>query len=134
VFNAATDFSTLTLSGTERIHINGNGVFLNQPWIAHSFMDFEGEPHSSTSFSYVNGSTIGGSAYPLFILSEINSAFAVHFSRLILSAGYRQRLRAGSRARKGQRAILCRERHRYRLPARRREHCAGGLHVQHHNF
>ena len=91
VFNAVTDFSTLTLGGSERIHVNSSGVFLNQPWIAHAFMDFEGEPHSSTSFSYVNGSAISGlTAYPLFILSEINSADAVHFSRLTLSAGQSQ--------------------------------------------
>src|SRR5882724_7431777 len=85
VFNSTADFSALSLSGVERIHINSNAVLLNQPWIVHSGMDFEGEPHVTTSFSYVNGAQlIANTAYPMFILGEWGDG--VHFSRLLLDS------------------------------------------------
>jgi hypothetical protein len=85
VFNSTADYSALSLSAVERIHINSNGVFLNQPWIVHSGMDFEGEPHVTTSFSYVNGAQlIANTAYPMFILGEWSDG--VHFSRLLLDS------------------------------------------------
>jgi hypothetical protein len=89
VFNSTADFSALSLSAVERVHINSNAVLLNQPWIIHSGMDFEGEPHVTTSYSYVNGAQIvANNAYPMFILGEWGDG--VHFNRLLLASNQPQ--------------------------------------------
>jgi hypothetical protein len=93
VFNSTLDLTTgLSISGNPsvRVHVNSATVWLNQPWIPYGAMDFEGEPHVTTSFQYVQGGQIEGLAYPLFILPEFNGASAVHFSRLLLFAGQSQ--------------------------------------------
>jgi hypothetical protein len=91
VFNATTDFSALVLTSVERVHINSNAVWLNQPWVVHNSMEFEGEPHVTTSFSYVNGSQIiANTAYPLLILGEYSNSSSVHFTRLQLTGNQSQ--------------------------------------------
>jgi hypothetical protein len=92
VFNGTTDFSSGIAfgSGIVRIHVNSSNVWVNQPWIMRSGMDFEGEPRNTTSFSYVNGSAIiGSTAYPLFLISEASGS-SLHFSRLQLTCGQPQ--------------------------------------------
>src|SRR5712664_1441330 len=87
-FNATLDLTnglTNTFSYSVKIHSNNDFVLINQPWIPHAAMDIEGEPHQTTSFSYVNGSQFFGNANPMFLIPEnVNS---VHFSRLLLVAG-----------------------------------------------
>jgi hypothetical protein len=92
VFNSTADFNSGISYGSAvvRIHINSSNVWLNQPWIAHTAMDYEGEPRVTTSFSYVNGGQIvGGTAYPLLLVPEIGAS-ANHFSRLQLICGQPQ--------------------------------------------
>ena len=92
VFNATTDFTSGISFGVSivRIHVNSSNVWVNQPWIVRSGMDFEGEPRVTTSFSYVNGSAIVGvTAYPLFLVSEASGS-SLHFSRLQLICGQPQ--------------------------------------------
>ena len=85
VFNGTTDFTGLSLGNVDRVHFNTSLAIFNNPIIPRARMDFEGEPHTSTSFSYVNGSQLAaGTAYPLFLLEEPNSVTSVHFSRLLL--------------------------------------------------
>ena len=85
VFNGTTDFTGLGLGNVDRVHFNTSLALFNNPIIPRASMDFEGEPHTSTSFSYVNGSQLAaGTAYPLFLLEEPNSVTSVHFSRLLL--------------------------------------------------
>ena len=87
-FNSTLDLSsglTNTFSYSVKIHFNNDFIVLNQPWIPHSAMDIEGEPHQTTSFSYVNGSQVLGSANPLFLIPE--NVNGLHFSRLLLVAG-----------------------------------------------
>lgn len=85
VFNGTTDFTGLSLGNVDRVHFNTSLALFNNPIIPRGGMDFEGEPHSITSFSYVNGSQLAaGTAYPLFLLEEPNSVTSVHFSRLML--------------------------------------------------
>ena len=88
-FNATTDFTnglTSTFSYSVKIHSNNDFVILNQPWIPRGAMDIEGEPHQTTSFSYVNGTQFGGNANPMFLITEVNGVNAVHFSRVLLLA------------------------------------------------
>ena len=93
-FNSAMDLTTgltNTFSYSVRIHSNNDFVIINQPWILRGSVDIEGEPHQTTSFSYVNGSQFTGNANPMFLLSEVNSANGVHFARLLLApAGVQQ--------------------------------------------
>ena len=88
VFNSTLDFGAGSGScgvNITRIHSNSGQVWVNQPWITRFGMDFEGEPHASTSFSYVNGSQmIAVNAYPMFLLPEGQGS--VHFSRMQLLA------------------------------------------------
>jgi len=88
-FNATTDFTsglTNTFTYSVKIHSNNDFVILNQPWILRGSLDIEGEPHRTTSFSYVNGTTFSGNANPLFLVTEVNGVNGVHFSRLLISA------------------------------------------------
>jgi hypothetical protein len=87
VFNATTDFTTLTRGNfASRIHLAGD-VTLNQSWVLASNMDLEGEPRGGTSFNYVTGSGIGGNAYPLLYAQVLSS---VHLNRLRVSASLSQ--------------------------------------------
>ncbi len=91
VFNATTDMSAVSLSSVERLHINSNAVWLNEPWVVHNGMEIEGEPHVTTSFSYVNGSQIiANTAYPMLILGEYSNSSSVHFTRLLLTGNQSQ--------------------------------------------
>ena len=84
VFNSTGDFNSGITYGSAviRIHSNSSSIFLNQPWIVHASMDFEGEPRVTTSFSYVNGAQIiGGTAYPVILIPEAGGS-GNHFSRL----------------------------------------------------
>jgi hypothetical protein len=86
IFNGTTDFSSLNnLNNALRIHFDC-AVILNNPFILLGNMDFEGEPHSLMSFGYVPGTSIGGTAYPLFFTNNT----AVHMNRLQLSANNSQ--------------------------------------------
>ncbi len=82
VFNSTLDFSTISTTNSVRVHFNTSNAFLNQPWLPHGNMEFEGEPRVTTSFQYVQTSEIQGFAYPFFILS--GQASGVRFSRLFL--------------------------------------------------
>ena len=87
-FNATLDLTTglsNTFGYSVKIHDNDDFVLINQPWILRSAIDIEGEPHQSTSFSYVNGSQVFGAANPMFLISEGQSG--VHFNRLFLNLG-----------------------------------------------
>ena len=62
-FNSTMDLTnglTNVFSYSVKIHSNNNFVIINQPWILRSSIDIEGEPHQTTSFSYVNGSQFLG--------------------------------------------------------------------------
>jgi hypothetical protein len=86
VFNGTTDFNSgITFTaGIVRVHLNSSAIFLNNPWIVRSGMDFEGEPRTTSSFTYVNGSQmIAVGAYPLFLLPETGGG-STHYSRLVL--------------------------------------------------
>jgi hypothetical protein len=85
VFNSTLDFSTISTTSSVRVHLNSSNVWLNQPWIPHGAMEFEGEPRATTSFQYVQTSEIEGFAYPFFILSESSFSSSVRFSRLFLA-------------------------------------------------
>jgi hypothetical protein len=93
-FNATMDLTnglTGTFSYSVKIHTNNDFVLINQPWILRGSLDIEGEPHQTTSFSYVNGTQILGNANPMFLVPEVNGVNGVHFSRLLLgSAGVQQ--------------------------------------------
>src|SRR6266404_8776582 len=87
-FNSTMDLTnglTGIFSYSVKIHINNDFVVINQPWILRSAIDIEGEPHQTSSFSYVNGTQILGGANPMFLLSEVNGVSGVHFSRLLLA-------------------------------------------------
>jgi hypothetical protein len=89
-FNSAMDLTnglTSTFSYSVKIHSNNNFVVINQPWILHSAMEIEGEPHQTTSFSYVNGTQFSGNANPMFLIPEVNGVNGVHFSRVLILAG-----------------------------------------------
>jgi hypothetical protein len=89
-FNATLDLTTgLTnvFSYSVKIHSNNDFVLINQPWILRSSVDIEGEPHQTTSFSYVNGTQFLGSANPMFLITEVNGVNGVHFSRVLIFAG-----------------------------------------------
>jgi hypothetical protein len=89
-FNSTMDLTnglTNTFSYSVKIHSNDDFVLINQPWILHSALDIEGEPHQTTSFSYVNGTQFSGSANPMFLIPEVNGVNGVHFSRVLLSVG-----------------------------------------------
>jgi len=89
-FNATMDLTNgliNTFSYSVKIHSNDNFVVINQPWILRSSMDIEGEPHQTTSFSYVNGSQFLGNANPMFLIPEVNGVSGVHFNRVLLLAG-----------------------------------------------
>ena len=88
-FNSVLDLNTgltSTFGYSVKIHSNDDFVEINQPWILRSAMDIEGEPHQTTSFSYVNGSQFMGNANPMFLISEVNGTSGVHFSRVLLAA------------------------------------------------
>jgi len=87
-FNAAMDLTnglSNTFSFSVKIHTNNDFVILNQPWILHGALDIEGEPHQTTSFSYVNGTQIAGNANPMFLIPQVNGVSGVHISRLLLA-------------------------------------------------
>src|SRR5712692_3915536 len=89
-FNATLDLTnglTNTFSYSVKIHSNNDFVLINQPWILRSSVDIEGEPHQTTSFSYVNGTQFLGSANPMFLITEVNGVNGVHFSRVLIFAG-----------------------------------------------
>jgi len=89
-FNSTMDLTnglTNTYSYSVKIHSNNDFVMINQPWILRSAVDIEGEPHQTTSFSYVNGSQFSGNANPMFLISEVNGVNGVHFSRVLLNVG-----------------------------------------------
>jgi len=88
-FNSTLDLTTgltSTFSYGVKIHSNNDFILINQPWILRGAIDIEGEPHQTSSFSYVNGSQFAGNANPMFLLSEVNGVNGVHFSRLLLVA------------------------------------------------
>jgi hypothetical protein len=88
-FNATLDLTvglTNTFSYSVKIHCNDDFILINQPWIMRTSIDIEGEAHQSTSFAYVNGTQLSGTANPMFLISEVNATNGVHFSRLLLSA------------------------------------------------
>jgi len=93
-FNSVMDLTnglTNTFSYSVRIHSNNDFVLINQPWILRSSVDIEGEPHQTTSFSYVNGTQFLGSGNPMFLIPEVNGVSGVHFARVLLgSAGVQQ--------------------------------------------
>jgi hypothetical protein len=92
-FNATMDLTSglsNTFTYSVKIHSNNDFVILNQPWILRGSVDIEGEPHQSTSFAYVNGSTFSGSANPMFLISEASGVSGVHLSRLLLLAAGNQ--------------------------------------------
>lgn len=93
-FNSTLDLTnglTGIFSYSVKIHTNNDFVLINQPWILRSAIDIEGEPHQTTSFSYVNGTQILGGGNPMFLIPEVNGTNGVHFSRLLLgSAGVQQ--------------------------------------------
>jgi len=93
-FNSTLDLTnglTGTFSYSVKIHTNNDFVLINQPWILRTAIDIEGEPHQTTSFSYVNGTQILGAGNPMFLIPEVNGTSGVHFSRLLLgSAGIQQ--------------------------------------------
>jgi hypothetical protein len=83
VFNSTMDFINAGLSffsSSVRIHFNSSGVIFNQSLIPRPSMSFEGEPRTTTSFSYRNGTPVRGSAYPLILVPQGTSGN--HFSRL----------------------------------------------------
>jgi hypothetical protein len=82
---ASLDFTTIATTLSVRVHFNTSNAFLNQPWLPHGNMEFEGEPRVTTSFQYVQASQILGFAYPFFIVSESGLASGVRFSRLFLA-------------------------------------------------
>jgi hypothetical protein len=87
LFNSTLDFTnglSNTYSSSVKVHLNSQGIWINQPWIPRSGMEFEGETHATTSFQYVQTSVIEGYAYPFFILAEYSGSFAVHFSRILM--------------------------------------------------
>ncbi len=89
-FNATLDLTnglTNTFSYSVKIHSNDDFVLINQPWILRGSIDIEGEPHQTTSFSYVNGTQFLGNANPMFLIPEVNGVNGVHFSRVLLAAG-----------------------------------------------
>src|SRR5467141_918851 len=89
-FNATLDLTnglTNTFSYSVKIHSNDDFVLINQPWILRSAIDIEGEPHQTTSFSYVNGTQFLGNANPMFLIPEVNGVNGVHFSRVLLAIG-----------------------------------------------
>src|SRR6266849_1632175 len=89
-FNATLDLTnglTNTFSYSVKIHSNNDFVLINQPWILRSSVDIEGEPHQTTSFSYVNGTQFPGSANPMFLIPEVSGVGGVHFSRVLIAAG-----------------------------------------------
>src|SRR6266852_587891 len=88
-FNATMDLTnglTNVFSYSVKIHSNNDFVVINQPWILRSSVDIEGEPHQTTSFSYVNGTQFLGSANPMFLITEVNGVNGVHFGRVLLAA------------------------------------------------
>jgi hypothetical protein len=88
-FNSTLDLTnglTNTFSYSVKIHCNDDFILINQPWIMRTSVDIEGEPHQSTSFAYVNGTQISGSANPIFLIPEVNGTSGVHFSRVLLAA------------------------------------------------
>ena len=93
-FNSTLDLTnglTNTFSYSVKIHFNNDFALINQPWIPRTAIDIEGEPHQTTSFSYVNGTQILGSANPMFLIPEVNGTSGVHFSRVLLgSSGVQQ--------------------------------------------
>lgn len=88
-FNSAIDFTTVTgaFSSAVRIHFN-NSSSINQTWIPHSSMDFDGEPRQGTSFQYVNGALVTGTAHPMFLIPEFSNT--VHFNRIFLQSAAQQ--------------------------------------------
>src|SRR3984893_6337388 len=89
-FNATTDLTNgliNTFSYSVKIHSNNNFVVINQPWILRGSMDIAGEPHQTTSFSYVNGTQFSGNANPMFLIPEVNGVSGVHFARVLILAG-----------------------------------------------
>jgi len=78
---------TNTFSYSVKIHSNDDFVLINQPWILRGSIDIEGEPHQTTSFSYVNGTQFLGNANPMFLIPEVNGVNGVHFSRVLLAIG-----------------------------------------------
>jgi hypothetical protein len=89
-FNSTMDLTnglTNTFSYSVKIHSNNDFVLINQPWILRSAIDIEGEPHQTTSFSYVNGTQFSGSANPMFLIPEVNGVNGVHFNRVLLLVG-----------------------------------------------
>src|SRR5229473_278647 len=89
-FNSTMDLTnglTNVFSYSVKIHSNNDFVVINQPWILRGSVDIEGEPHQTTSFSYVNGTQFLGSANPMFLITEVNGVNGVHFSRVLLAIG-----------------------------------------------
>src|SRR6266436_3190598 len=87
-FNSTMDLTnnlTNVFSYSVKIHSNNNFVVINQPWILRSSVEIEGEPHQSTSFSYVNGSQFLGNGNPMFLIPEVNGVNGVHFNRVLLA-------------------------------------------------
>jgi len=87
-FNSTMDLTnnlTNVFSYSVKIHSNNNFVVINQPWILRSSVEIEGEPHQTTSFSYVNGSQFLGNANPMFLIPEVNGVSGVHFNRVLLA-------------------------------------------------
>jgi len=87
-FNATLDLTTglsNVFSYSVKIHSNDDFVLLNQPWILRGGLDIEGEPHQTTSFSYVNGTQFSGNANPMFLIPE--ATYGVHFNRVLLASG-----------------------------------------------
>jgi hypothetical protein len=86
-FNATTDFTTgLTITGSFSVRILSAAVLIvNQSIIPRGSMDFEGVPLANSSFVYVPGGSIGGSAHPFIYASEGNGN--LHFNRLMFTLG-----------------------------------------------
>ena len=74
-FTATTNLTTvptITSSSADRILINGY-VGVNQPWILRGNLTIEGETKRVSSFMYVGGAQVGGTAYPILYATTVTS-------------------------------------------------------------
>jgi len=83
VFNATTDFRTLTGTRSLRILMNSS-PYIHQPWIARSNMSIEGQGKDNTSFSYSPITNVAGNAYPL--LYAVRTQTGIQLKNLNLTA------------------------------------------------
>lgn len=83
LFDGTTGFINV-FTRSIRILFNNNFSTINQPWVLRGAVSIEGDPHETTSFQYIQGPRIAGTAHPMVYVLE--GASGIYLKRIQLNS------------------------------------------------